>query len=501
MEHFYSQRALKILSLPIVAVIVFVVGAGEAGALPAFARKYQANCALCHNNEPRLNPFGQQFKENGYQMPGSSDGGSTAKHVFEGDQGPVTVDDISKIMAVRIRADIQRPSFKQETAAMKADGVRNDLDFKVPKIVNLFFAGTARENLSYFTEVEYNTTDEGEPAMRFERAFLLFDNLGGQSLANVQVGVFDPSGLFAFPTHRQQLNPIFPKADTKGFPPTINRIPMVPLAFSSKMYGLTKGEAHVGDEGFAILPFEPFLYNAPSQTGVSVHGRPGGFGSGFLYQAGFAVNDKVTTDGTKENRYDHYLMGRYDWTANSGQVMQVSAFYYQAPDATISTLNMGGTVIYADQATDITRMGVGARAQWDSWDIYAAYVTDSINKPTWANSGNTMASNSKWEEEGSALSVEADWRITNNWMLGVRYDQMSAGGLSRLPMGSTAPLNVDASFLSPIAKYYPSPNIGLYVRAHLNLESDKKNPIGGGVDEHPATNLENIITTGVDMAF
>ena len=500
MRRFHLHKFFRQATLSLVGMSTFFFVLSDASALPAFARKYEANCALCHSNEPRLNPFGQQFKENGYQMPGGSDGSTMAKHVFEGDQGPVTVDDISKIMAVRIRADIQRPSFKQETDDMKNDGVRSDVDIVVPKIINLFFAGTAKENLSYYTEVEYNGTEEGA-SLSFERAYLLFNNLGGQSIANVQVGVFDPSGLFAFPTHRQQLNPIFPKADTTGFPPTINRIPLVPLAFASKMFGLTKGGAYTGDEGFSILPFEPYLYNAPAQTGLSVHGRPGGFGSNFLYQVGVAVNEKANTDNTKQNRYDLYLMGRYDWTTGSGKFMQVSAFYYQAPDAAISTLNMSGTIIYADNSTDITRAGIGARAQWDKWDIYAAYVTDSIDQPTWANSSNPMASNSVWEKTGSGLSLEADYRMTNKLMLGMRYDQMSPGGLKQLPMGSTDQLNVDASFLAAIAKYYTSPNIGLYVRAHFNLESNKKNPIGGSVDEHPATNLENMLTAGVDMAF
>jgi len=475
---------------------MFAIDMGVAKAVPAFARKYEANCALCHTNEPRLTPFGQQFKENGYQMPGSADGGTQAKHVFEGEQGPVTVDDISKIMAVRIRADIQRPAFKQETSAMKKDGVREQVDIEVPKIINLFFGGTARENLGYFMEAEYNTQEENT-AVKFERAFLIFSNLGKPGLANVQVGNFDPSGLYAFPTHRQQLNPIGPKADTTKFPPTINRIPLLPLAFSSKMYGLTRGSAFGGSQGFAILPFEPLLYNAPNQTGVSIHGRPGGFGSGFLYQLGMAVNDKVNTDGTRENRYDTYVMGRYDFMVGAAS-SQVSAFYYKAPKAAISTLNMSGTLVYADQATDINRWGIGARAQWDAWDVYGTYIADSIDAPTWG--GNAMAAKSVWETDGAGLSAEADWRMTSNWMLGLRYDWMSPGGLKTLP-GGTLPLNLDASFLAPIVKYYPSPNIGLYARAHFNLEGDKKNPIGGGVDEHPATNLRNMLAMGVDMAF
>jgi len=493
----FMRRGAAAGFLSMGAVSMFALDMGVAEAIPAFARKYEANCALCHTNVPRLAPFGQQFKENGYQMPGTSDGGSQAKRVFDGQQGPVTLDDISKIMAVRIRGDIQRPSFAQENDEMKNDGVREQVNFETPKIVNVFFAGTAKENLGYFLEAEYNTQEEGVGVV-FERAFLTFSNIGKPGLANVQIGNFDPSGLYAFPTHRQQLNPIGPKAETDNFPPTINQIPLLPLAFSSKMYGLTKGEAFAGDEGYSILPFEPGLYNAPGQTGISIHGRPGGFGSGFLYQVGMAVNDKANIDGTKENRYDSYVMGRYDFMVGAAS-SQVSAFYYSAPNAAIPTLNMSGTVVYADQATDINRWGIGARAQWGEWDIYGAYVADSIDAPTWGS--NLMAANSVWETDGAGVSAEADWRMSANWMLGLRYDWMAPGGLKTLPMGSSAPLNVDASFLAPIVKYYPNPNIGLYARAHFNLESDKKMPIGGGVDEHPATNLENMLTMGVDMAF
>src|SRR5580704_7092852 len=37
-------------------------------ALPAFARKYGMPCSSCHDSWPRLSPFGQAFKDNGYQL-------------------------------------------------------------------------------------------------------------------------------------------------------------------------------------------------------------------------------------------------------------------------------------------------------------------------------------------------------------------------------------------------------------------------------------------------
>ncbi len=487
------------ITMLVAAALMIVIDIGQAEAVPAFGRKYEVNCVLCHTNEPRLSLFGQQFKENGYQMPGSADGSSTRKTVLEGEQGPVTLDAISQIMAVRIRGDILQPSFNETTTDIVSTDTRDGADVRLPTLINLFFAGTAIDNISYFLEGEYNNY-EADPRFSFERASLQFSNLGGQSLANIQVGIFDPSGFFAFPTHRQQLNPIPAAADTTAFPPQIGRIPLLPLAFSSKMFGLTKGGAYEGEDGFAILPFEPLLYNAPRQDGISIHGRPFGFGSGFMYQLGVAQNDKAARAGSrKDYRYDTYAMGRYDWYTKGGAAMQVSAFYYNAPDAAFATLNPGSGEVFAISPTDINRYGIGARAQFDAFDIYATYIVDEIDQPVFATA---PLNTSQWDTTGSGFSAEMDWRFHNQWMLGVRYDWMSPGGLSRLPAAlNQSQLNINASFLSPIIKYYPSPNIGLYARTHFNLESSKPNPIGGGVEEHPATNLENMFTLGVDMAF
>src|ERR1700741_4819220 len=42
-------------------------------ALPAFARKSAMPCSACHEAWPMLSPFGQQFKDNGYQMGNDRD--------------------------------------------------------------------------------------------------------------------------------------------------------------------------------------------------------------------------------------------------------------------------------------------------------------------------------------------------------------------------------------------------------------------------------------------
>jgi hypothetical protein len=41
----------------------------RAGAIPAFARKYETSCQTCHVAAPALTPFGEAFRLNGYRFP------------------------------------------------------------------------------------------------------------------------------------------------------------------------------------------------------------------------------------------------------------------------------------------------------------------------------------------------------------------------------------------------------------------------------------------------
>ncbi len=46
------------------------VAAPVAGAMPAFARKYEVACSACHDIYPKLSPFGRAFRESGFVFPG-----------------------------------------------------------------------------------------------------------------------------------------------------------------------------------------------------------------------------------------------------------------------------------------------------------------------------------------------------------------------------------------------------------------------------------------------
>jgi hypothetical protein len=54
--------------LPLISLLALL--AAPADAIPAFARKAGAQCSVCHDVYPKLNPFGRAFKEAGFVFPG-----------------------------------------------------------------------------------------------------------------------------------------------------------------------------------------------------------------------------------------------------------------------------------------------------------------------------------------------------------------------------------------------------------------------------------------------
>ena len=60
----------RVTSLVILIVLV-LIGIQQLQAIPAFARKYGKPCQTCHVSEPKLNEFGERFRANGFQLPGT----------------------------------------------------------------------------------------------------------------------------------------------------------------------------------------------------------------------------------------------------------------------------------------------------------------------------------------------------------------------------------------------------------------------------------------------
>src|ERR1700758_5565220 len=65
--------ARSFLAVTLLLASFVVISSQPSHAIPAFARKYGLPCSACHIGWPILNVFGQQFRDNGYQLGNDRD--------------------------------------------------------------------------------------------------------------------------------------------------------------------------------------------------------------------------------------------------------------------------------------------------------------------------------------------------------------------------------------------------------------------------------------------
>jgi hypothetical protein len=174
------------------AVTATLFAAAPAAAIPAFARKYGTSCVTCHTVYPRLTPFGEAFRRNGYLFPGiDSDfikqetvamGQDAAKKQFPNAVWPGWVPSIPGLAFGANGTLITHPDTGSESA--KADnGAQFSLDNLIEE-AHVFGGWSIDDNTTLWFEGTF-TADSAN----LERAQILFNNLVGPKHAvNLVVG-------------------------------------------------------------------------------------------------------------------------------------------------------------------------------------------------------------------------------------------------------------------------------------------------------------------------
>ena len=147
-------------------------------AIPAFARKYGMPCSSCHEAWPKFSPFGQWFKDNGYQMGNDRD-------------APVFQQPAYWPVAFRTTPQWHRES----TDRVAVDGPLgpNSAEARVTTHgfdysgLDILTAGTLAKNISFLFVPSADETG----AFHIESANLRFSNLLKSSWLNVKVGKFE----------------------------------------------------------------------------------------------------------------------------------------------------------------------------------------------------------------------------------------------------------------------------------------------------------------------
>lgn len=115
-----------------------ILWTSEAQAIPAWARKYEQSCSMCHYPAvPRLNTLGHQFRQAGYRMPDEFDQDINAANV-------------SHYVSARGRARYEYKNPEEGDST-------NEFQWHD---TTLFYAGPVGRNYAGFAELEWEAEDE-----------------------------------------------------------------------------------------------------------------------------------------------------------------------------------------------------------------------------------------------------------------------------------------------------------------------------------------------------
>jgi len=321
--------------------------ANRANAIPAFARKYGTSCQTCHTVYPKLTPFGEAFRHNGYRFPGvDSDywkqetvalGQEGYKKTFPNSVWPGTLPG-SVPLALGFNGSALIHPDKNTTGAQADNGTNFTLQNLVGEM-HLWAGGSYDDIFTFWAEVTFSTSG----GVSVEKAQILFnDLLGPKHLLNAIVGR-GVANLTSFGPHSSYI------ADAL--------VPSIPV---TALFGAPGDSFNIGDN-----------FNSVELNG-SIAGR-------VLYNVGLSAGQHIDTRPT-ENIYGHLGVKfggmRVDGEGSSGPTdplrpwaetaLTLDAFAYKhvshfapagAPAGAPPQQDSGGTI------------GGGARIQWNSLEL------------------------------------------------------------------------------------------------------------------------------------
>jgi hypothetical protein len=154
----------------VVIILLLVLQVQKISAIPAFARKYQISCQVCHSPVARLKPFGDEFAGNGFRLT-----------EYESPRYYIPV------------GDDKLSLFRELPIAIRFDGIttlnfdnKGSVDFGTPFGLKLLSAGELSSKLSYYF---YFFMSEAGEIVGLEDAFLMYHDLFGTGL-NFYIGQF-----------------------------------------------------------------------------------------------------------------------------------------------------------------------------------------------------------------------------------------------------------------------------------------------------------------------
>ena len=170
--------ALAGLSMVLAIMAAMTATAPPARAIPAFARKYGLPCSACHEAWPKLNNFGQSFRDSGYQLGNDRDAA-----IY---QAPSYWPSTIRITPQWHRETASRTAVDAIPGNAASGLVESNLKMSGFDLsgLDLWTAGTLAKNISFLVLPSSDSTG----AFHFESAWIRFDNLLGSRWLNLKFG-------------------------------------------------------------------------------------------------------------------------------------------------------------------------------------------------------------------------------------------------------------------------------------------------------------------------
>jgi hypothetical protein len=151
-------------------VLLGILAPPNAGAIPAFARKYGLRCSACHEAWPVLNDFGRAFRDNGYQTLLGKDDLVTTERAYI----PFSI----RLTPQYTYSTATNQQTDSGNATFKTGGVQTiGMDFLT--------AGALFKNVSFLVVPTGFTVSSG---VFLESAWIRFSNIGDSSWLNFKLG-------------------------------------------------------------------------------------------------------------------------------------------------------------------------------------------------------------------------------------------------------------------------------------------------------------------------
>lgn len=410
------DRRLKLVGA---AAFLFVaVGSVQkANAVTQFARRTGMACVQCHSAFPRLTPFGEKFKYNGFQVPGAQDGDDVATTKI-GDN-LVLIKDVGNFFGARVsftpfafkKAGLDQNNGKVTSSSVgKADWLQ------------FFTAGPIYKNVSIFVETEFNNA-----TLKNNWMYIGWHNVvGPEGLLNFRTGQL-PAMDWAAISGRLRSNPAINDQIVDGI---------------KSSNGATSSEDQVG------------IHSA--NPGVEAFGHAGPL----LYSA-FVQNGKnQTADGNQDKNMGGTVGMRVP--SGSWEGTGVTVFAMRGVDTKNTSTNQLRNNFY--------RISPGLIVQNGPVDFHGAFMYAEDKNWTLTAAANKVVVR--------GFTGKVGYNVTPKWYGNLQYDIVKSNDGNRLLIsGATTAASQDFHKLSPSIWFFPRENLRVGLTARADLQTKKNNTI------------------------